>query len=180
MGFYIIKFFEIFYGYLRLLLYKALYLSQIHYSWIRPGRNFLFYIKNAGSIRLEKIVFRKDFFIFSDGGSVYLSKGVFINNNCSISSRGDIFVGENTLFGENVKLYDHDHQYNSDEGVCKNLFIVKPISIGKNCWIGSNVLILKGVTICDNTVVGAGSVVRDSISIPGLYVMKEDKLVKVK
>lgn len=87
-----------------------------------------------------------------------IEDGVFMNNFCSVNCLDSIFIGENTLFGENVKLYDHNHCYTAlpEFKVSNSDFSTAPIKIGKNCWLGSNVTVLKGVSIGDNCIIGAG------------------------
>ena len=71
---------------------------------------------------------------------------------------GEIFVGSQTMLGPNVPLVTAGHPVLPElraKGCQYNL----PIHIGPNCWLGANVTVLPGVTIGDNTVVGAGSVV---------------------
>lgn len=95
-----------------------------------------------------------------------LGNNVFMNNFCSINCLDHVSIGENTLFGENVKLYDHNHAYKRDENcltVSHSEFTKASIKIGKNCWLGSNVTVLKGVTIGDNCIIGAGCVISKSI-----------------
>lgn len=87
-----------------------------------------------------------------------IEDGVFMNNFCSVNCLDSIFIGENTLFGENVKLYDHNHAYTAvpEFKVSHSEFSTAPIRIGKNCWLGSNVTVLKGVSIGNNCIIGAG------------------------
>ncbi len=90
-----------------------------------------------------------------------------IGNNVGISgatiyARKDITIGDNTLIGGNVKILDND--FHPIEVEARNLDIkekigTRKIKIGKDCFIGANSLILKGVEIGDGSVVGAGSVV---------------------
>ncbi len=99
-----------------------------------------------------------------DGGEVSVGKKCFFNRNCSINSRKRITIGDNVIFGENVCLYDHNHQYRNKEVLIrKQAFKDKEIVIGSNCWIGSNVTILAGATIGNNVVIGAGCVVKGNI-----------------
>jgi acetyltransferase-like isoleucine patch superfamily enzyme len=122
---------------------------------------------SGGSIRLARISAERNLSFISDGGRIDVAVDCFFNSSCTISSRDSIQIGPNTIFGENVKIYDHDHAYGSglyDEYVCA------PVSVGSRCWFGSNVVILRGVTICDDVVVGANSVVTKSITDPGVYV----------
>ena len=88
----------------------------------------------------------------------------FFNNNCGISCLGQITIGINNLFGENVKLYDHNHEFRSADRLVRNQgFNVGKIIIGDNCWFGSNCIILNNVIVGDNVVVGVNVVVYKSI-----------------
>jgi acetyltransferase-like isoleucine patch superfamily enzyme len=95
-----------------------------------------------------------------------IGENVFFNNYCSINCLEVISIGENTMFGEGVKIYDHNHLYNYVENkltVEKDQFKTAPVIIGKNCWIGSNVTILKGVIIGDNVIIGANNLIYKSV-----------------
>ena len=109
------------------------------------GRNF--YARNFFSIRLANGIIR-----FGDT--------VFFNNQCSVNCLEKIEIGDYTMFGENVKLYDHNHNYTDDSiPFCTQGWTAGEIIIGENCWIGSNVVILKNVHIGKNSIIGAGCVV---------------------
>lgn len=101
---------------------------------------------------------------------LHISDGVFFNRNCTIVSKSGVSIGANTLFGESVKIFDHDHVHVPK--LEKSLFLSKPITIGSDCWFGSNVVILKGVSIGDNVTVGANCVVAKDI--PSNTVLKAD------
>lgn len=93
-------------------------------------------------------------------GGVCVGNNCFFNNYCTLASRAGITIGEGTIFGENVKVYDHNHCYKDvNEPIKYQGYTEAPIVIGKHCWIASNVVILKGVKIGDNCVIGAGCVV---------------------
>ena len=92
------------------------------------------------------------------GKHVHFGDNVYANFNLTLVDDTHIYVGDGTMFAPNVilataghpilpELREKAYQYNS------------PIHIGKNCWLGAGVIVLPGVTIGDNTVVGAGSVV---------------------
>ncbi len=130
-------------------------------------------LKNGGTIHLGSVKSRPGLRVFCDGGAIFLDDSVFFNHDCSINSMSRIDIGAGTIFGESVKLYDHNHII-GDGFVSKNSFDVSMIRIGKGCWIGSNVVILPGVTICDNVIIGSGAVISKSISKPGVYVMKNE------
>lgn len=101
-----------------------------------------------------------------ENGKLTIGSNVFFNNYCSINCLGEIWIGENTLFGEGVKLYDHNHLYSVENGelkVQREKFKVGYLSIGKNCWIGSNVIILANVVIGDNVIIGANNLIYKDI-----------------
>ncbi|WEK69116.1 MAG: acyltransferase [Candidatus Chryseobacterium colombiense] len=120
-----------------------------------------------GNINIGESFFVRDYCIISvlPKGNLIIGDNVFFNNYSSINCLEKITIGDNTIFGEGVKLYDHNHQYgfNPDFFVNKTEFNTSPITIGKNCWIGSNTLILKGVNIGDNCIIGAGCVIHKSV-----------------
>ncbi len=92
------------------------------------------------------------------GKHVHFGKNVYANFNLTMVDDGHIYVGDYTMFAPGVivataghpilpELRETVYQYNM------------PVHIGKNCWIGAGAIILPGVTIGDQVVVGAGSVV---------------------
>lgn len=101
-------------------------------------------------------------FVLAKNAKIILEDNVFMNNYCSVNALEKIEIGENTLFGEGVKLYDHNHEYSRNK-VEHQKFTTAPIKIGKNCWLGSNVTVLKGVTIGDNCIIGAGCLIYKDI-----------------
>ena len=96
------------------------------------------------------------------GAHCHFGKGVYANFNLTLVDDSHIYVGDYTMIGPNVviataghpilpELREKQYQYNM------------PVHIGRNCWIGAGALIMPGVTIGDNTVIGAGSVVTRDI-----------------
>lgn len=92
------------------------------------------------------------------GKRVHFGKGVYANFNLTMVDDVDIFVGDYTMIGPNVTLAAAGHPI--QPGLRRRAYQYNlPIHIGKNCWLGAGAIVLPGVTIGDNTVVGAGSVV---------------------
>lgn len=92
------------------------------------------------------------------GHHVHFGKNIYANFNLTLVDDTHIYVGDSTLFGPNVTLATAGHPILPElrqQGYQYNA----PIHIGQNCWIGAGVIILPGVTVGDNTVIGAGSVV---------------------
>lgn len=112
--------------------------------------------------------------IDSQDATVKVGNNCFFNNLCSINCLSHIEIGDNCLFGENVKIYDHNHKYKGNELIMNQGFSCAPVKIGNNCWIGSNVTILKGVTIGDNCVIGAGCIVFKNIEPNSVIINKQD------
>lgn len=113
----------------------------------------------------KQFYFRKRFnLLIEKGGIVQIGDRVFFNNDCSINCVEAIKIGSYTIFGENVKIFDHNHIFNKKEiPVSSQGLSHETVSIGRNCWIGSNVTILKGANIGNNCVIGAGCVISKNI-----------------
>lgn len=113
----------------------------------------------------KKTTWRKGFSVLIDKNSeIIIGDGCFFNNYCSIASMNRVTIGNDCLFGENVKIYDHNHRFADNTKRLKEQgFSIGSICIGDNCWIGSNVTILKGAVIGNNCVIGAGCVVNGLI-----------------
>ena len=110
---------------------------------------------------------------------IRMGDNVFFNNYCTVCAQKEITIGDGTIFGENVKIYDHNHIYSNPDILIKHQgYACAPIHIGKQCWIGSNVTILKGVTIGNHSVVGAGCVIYKDIPSNSVVVNKQELIVK--
>lgn len=108
--------------------------------------------------------FRRYFLVnIGPRGKLTIGNNVFFNNFCSVTCLKQIVIGNNCLFGEGVKIYDHNHFFDS-HGVQGHNYRCDDIYIGNNCWICSNVVILKGTHIGDNCIIGAGCIVSGNIS----------------
>lgn len=96
------------------------------------------------------------------GRFVHFGKGVYANFNLTLVDDTHIYVGDYTMFGPNVVLATAGHPILPELRPLAYQYNM-PIHIGKNCWLGAGVIVLPGVTIGDNTVIGAGSVVTKDI-----------------
>ncbi|OMP31783.1 acyltransferase [Mangrovimonas sp. DI 80] len=112
-----------------------------------------------------------------DGGVLKIGRGTFVNANCSFNSLKEISIGDHCLFGESVKIYDHNHRFNAKDLLVEHQgYSLGKVSIGNHCWIGSNVVILKGVSIGDHVVIGAGCVVNMDIPNNTLVTLHEAQM----
>lgn len=144
------------------------------------GLKILYGLGGGKIITGKRLTFRKGFSVMIDKqGEVIIGNNVFFNNYCSLNAIQHISIGDGTILGENVKVYDHNHCYkNPDVPIKEQGFSSAPINIGNHCWIGSNVVILKGVTIGDNCVIGAGCIVYKDVPSGTIVVNKQDLLYK--
>ncbi len=109
----------------------------------------------------KNVSFRDGFrVVMSKSAKLVVGEDTFFNNFCSINCLQEIAIGRNCLFGEGVKLYDHNHRFGRFDIPIRNQgFSIRPIHIGDNVWVGSNVLILAGANIGNHCVIAGGVVV---------------------
>lgn len=98
---------------------------------------------------------------------ISIGEKVFINRNCMIVAHKQIDIGDGTTIGPGVYIYDHDHDM-------KGGYVTQQVCIGKNVWIGAACIILKGVTIGDGAVVGAGTIVTKNIPTNAVVYQKRN------
>lgn len=173
----ILEYFSLVIGTIKVLLFKIIYVSRIHFETI-PKMNFNF---NIALKKNTKLIIGKNFrsrnnvsFRIYNKGTVIIGDNCFFNDRCSVNSQDKIIIGNNVICGQNVMFFDHDHDYKNDI----NKFIKKEINIGNNVWIGANCIILKGVTIGDNAVIAAGTIVKEDIPSNVLLYKAESKKIK--
>ena len=97
--------------------------------------------------------------LIEKGGELSIDTGCFFNNDCSITCMNKIKIGKNTIFGEGVKIYDHNYHINTGGVIKLSGHTLGEVTIGENCWIGANTVILKGARIGDNCIIGAGCII---------------------
>lgn len=162
---------------------SALYNKMMmHFRGIRTGKEFVSYgsmfIRGTGRITLGDHVrinsCRETNPIGGDTKTILFAKGtgeILIGNHVGISNAAivamdKIEIEDDVMIGANCKIYDHDfHSVNYEERMQPGEVGVKakPVKIKKGAFVGAHTIILKGVTIGEKSVVGAGSVVTKSI-----------------
>lgn len=111
------------------------------------------------------------------GYNITVGKNFFANYNCIILDGAKVLIGDNVFLAPNVGIYTAGHPLDVERRN-KGLEYAYPVKIGNNVWIGAGVNILPGVTIGDNCVIGAGSVVVKDIPANSLAVGNPCKVVK--
>lgn len=135
---------------------------------------------NGTFIAAKNVVFREycNVLVASDA-QLTLGENVFFNRYCSVNCLGSITIGNDTIFGEGVKLYDHNHQFRQpDRRIWQQGYKKGTITIGKNCWIGTNVTILTNVTVGDNVVIGAGCLIYKDVPSNSIVKNKVEHIVE--
>lgn len=99
---------------------------------------------------------------FDYGTNTHFGEGTFVNHNCYFMDGGTINIGKNVFIGPFCGFYTATHPLKYAERN-KGLERALPITVGDNCWFGANVTVLQGVTIGNNCVIAAGSVVTKDI-----------------
>ena len=112
------------------------------------------------------------------GAEIRVGNNTSLNHGCMVIAHEKITLGNNVQFGPNVLIYDHDHDYKLKDGLKNLKYKTSPVLIGDNVWIGANVVILRGTFIGENSVVGAGSVIKGIYPSNTLIVQKRDTLLQ--
>lgn len=94
------------------------------------------------------------------GKNIDIGKNVFINSGCRFQDQGGITIGDGSLIGHNVVLATVNHDLNPEN---RGTMDLAPIELKKQAWIGASATVLPGITIGENSVVAAGSVVTKDV-----------------
>lgn len=136
-------------------------------------RGRLFYLGAGAEIRVErqaKIQIAPGLrcmrgFTLVVAGELQIGRGVGFNRGCYLAALERVVIGADCLFGEGVSIHDENHQFGPDGAgpIANRGFRTRPITIGRNVWVGAKATILQGVAIGDNAVIGAHSVVTGDV-----------------
>lgn len=102
------------------------------------------------------------------GYNIRLGRGVFLNFNCVILDVVEVMIGDLTQIGPGVQILTADHPRDRATRA-RMLEFGRPVRIGANVWIGGGALLMPGVTVGDDAVIGAGAVVTRDVA-PGTTV----------
>lgn len=150
---------------------------------VKIGSGFVSQISKTAKLQFGKNLDFRNYISIWVGKNAELKIGdnVFMNNFCSVNCLKSIEIGENTIFGEGVKVYDHNHAYSHGNGelkVNRKEFTYGSVKIGKNCWLGSNTVVLKGVSIGDNSIIGAGCIIHKDVPENTILINNQQNLMK--
>ncbi|MRG47651.1 sugar O-acetyltransferase [Chitinophaga sp. SYP-B3965] len=100
-------------------------------------------------------------FYTAGGNEIRVGQNVFINQNCTLYDLGGLDIGDDVMIGPNVSIITTGHPIDPSER--RNATIGNPIVIERNVWIAAGATIIGGVTVGENSVVAAGSVVTKDV-----------------
>lgn len=109
-----------------------------------------------------------------------IGEGTYINRNVFLDAAQLIQIGKQCGIGPGCYITDHDHGLDPKLVPLEQALISQPTCIGDRVWIGANVTILKGVTIGDDAVIGAGSVVTKDVPPQAIAVGNPAKVIRYK
>lgn len=144
----------------KILIYKVIYNKKIVFKGIPDfGKKQNQFNIIKGKINIGKhCSFKKSaYFAVVNGGVLNIGNKVSFNRNCIVVCHNEITIEDGCAIGPNTLIYDHNHRFGVN-GI-EDGFNSMPVKIGKNCWIGANVIILKGTCIGEGSVIGAGTIV---------------------
>ena len=109
-----------------------------------------------------------------EGGELIIGDKCFFNQNVSITCKKKIVIGDRCQIANNVVIVDHDHAGSENWGS----YVETPVTIGNDVWIGANVVIMRGTTIGDKAVIGAGSIVKGDVPAGKVFYQKRETMIK--
>ncbi|OFT62278.1 galactoside O-acetyltransferase [Corynebacterium sp. HMSC05E07] len=112
------------------------------------------------------------------GRNVTVGRGVFINFGATILAQAPISLGDRVMIGPNCSLITVGHPVDDHRRREEGWEIAKPISVGRNTWFGANVTVLPGVTIGEDCVVGANTLVTTDIPDKSLVLGSPGRVVR--
>lgn len=111
---------------------------------------------------------------------IRIGAGTYINRNTMLDASQLLEIGANCAIGPGCYLTDHDHGTDLSLPTLNQPLISYPTRLGNNVWLGANVVVLKGVTIGDRAVIGAGSVVIKDIPPNAIAVGVPARIVRIR
>lgn len=115
----------------------------------------------------ENLIIEEGFYC-DYGNKISFGNRVYLNVNCTLLDGGNIRIGDDVLIGPNVQILTVNHPKLAAHRLQKTA-LVEDVVIGNNVWIGAGVIIVPGVTIADEVIVAAGSVVTKNLESNCLF-----------
>jgi acetyltransferase-like isoleucine patch superfamily enzyme len=137
-------------------------IPQLRGRFVAVGRACEISIARSATVSIGKRVRLQRFSTLHvhEQAVLVLGDGVSFSPGCTVCVHERVEIGAGSTFGEGVSIHDEDHVREPfDVPLCERGFVTAPVLVGRNVWVGARATILKGVTIGDDAVIGAGAVV---------------------
>ena len=117
---------------------------------------------------------------FTDAGKITLGDHVHVGPGALFDAAGTIEIGEGCILAPGVKIFSRSHNFDQHVQALPfdNVVLVAPVRIGRYVWVGTDAIILPGVTIGDGAVIGAGAVVAKDVPSCGIAVGNPARVVR--
>ena len=159
----------------KVLWYKIKYAGKCTLPWIQAfGHHTELKIKNGKASFGKEQITRENAVFRVEGGELVVGDKCFFNQNISITCKKKIVIGDRCQIANNVVIVDHDHAGSENWGS----YVETPVIIGNDVWIGANVVIMRGTTIGDKAVIGAGSIVKGDVPAGKVFYQKRETIIK--
>ena len=111
--------------------------------------------------RVGEGCFYLDLIVWLNGERIEMGDRVAFNYGCYVNGFGGLVIGDGSEFGPYVMIHTANHRYDDPERPVteQGWHVERPVTVGRNCWIGMGACILPEVSIGDSCIVGAGSIV---------------------
>lgn len=159
--------------------YKIKYRNRLKLLCIPNfGQNVELSISTNAKMQLGNIRSERNLLLASAGNGNMNIGNVFFNQNCVVICRGKTEIYDGCLFGPNCMVYDHNHEFDSYNGVNAKSYSIGSVIIEKNCWIGGGTIILKNTHIGEGTVIGAGCIIKGDI--PAHSIVTSNRTLRIR
>ncbi len=111
-------------------------------------------------------------------GVLSIGDGTSFEQGCHIIAAKDVRIGNDCVFSAYVYISDCSHDYSPEKSIIQSALDIKPVRIGNHCFVGIGSCIMPGVTLGDNVVIGANSVVTRDIPANCMAVGSPAKVIK--
>jgi maltose O-acetyltransferase len=141
---------------------NRIWMAEYNAAMAMPANERRLLLRKRLGLAGDGAVIRPPFFC-DYGSNIRIGNRVFLNFNCVILDVAAVTIGDDTQIGPAVQIYAADHPRDAEQRRA-GLELGRPVTIGRNVWIGGGAIILPGVVIEDDAIVGAGSVVTRNVA----------------
>ena len=138
------------------------------------GHHTELHIKQGKAIFGKEQITRGNAVFRVEGGELVIGDKCFFNQNVSITCKKKIVIGDRCQIANNVVIVDHDHAGSDNWGS----YVENDVVIGSDVWIGAGAIILRGTTIGDKAVIGAGSIVKGEVPAGKVFYQKRESIIR--